>query len=1032
MTIIDDYLEYQADFVKKYGDDTIVMMQVGHFYEAYGIDNSEESSNAENLYKLSDIMNIQLTRKSKKITENSRKNPLMIGFNLWSVNKYIDILTNNNYTIILIEQDRQGPNPERNITNIISPGINLDYCSKYDSNNLVCIYLESNKAYNNLKETISSGLSCIDITTGKNLIYESHTDYYDKNLVLDEIFRFIQVHHPKEIVLVKKNIKQSNQELISYLDINNCKTHISDISEIDKKFLNINYQKDFLTKVFKNNGMLSIIEYLDLEYKPFGLLSYIILLDFAYDHNETIINNISKPEITNNSGHLILTNNTINQLNVVNHYSKCVNSKFDSLYGVVNNNSTAIGKRLLKERLLSPITDIEELEKRYKLTEIMMRRLDDEYIYNNYEKCLNKINDIERLHRKISLKVLQPADFGVLDTSYKNVNLIIQNLINTPEINEIVPSKKVCQNFNKFIEEYTSIFNLDEIIKYHSDKIDNSFYNSGINDEIDQLQEKIDNIHYIFEALATKLSNYIEKDSKFIKIDNNEKNGYYLHTTDKRSKILIDRMKNLTSNFYINDKFGNKIKISPKDISLKDATKSSTKINLKLVKENSLLLISYQDKMKYLSNNLFIKYLAEFESKYISDLSEISKFVGIIDNIKSNAKTSLKYNYCRPKILESESSFIDVKGLRHPIIERINDNIDYIDNDLTLDNNLNGMLLFGTNASGKSSLMKAIGLNIIMAQAGLFCSSKNFTYYPFNYIFSRINNNDNIFKGESSFAVEMSELRSILKRSDSNSIVLGDELCNGTESISAQSIFASSVMKLSERKCKFIFATHLHELCKLDEITNIDNMKMYHLKVIFDKENDKLIYDRKLEEGSGPAIYGLEVCKAMDMDDDFLQTANKIRRKLLNIDKNILEDKKSNYNSKIILDKCKICNEYATEVHHIKFQSEADVNNMIDHVPKNNKSNLVQLCERCHNSVHNNNLMIKGYVQTSNGLELDYKYLENSKHNSKKKFNYEMINTINSLKDYKTTKKNICNILLEKHSIKISVSTLNKIWNNNY
>ena len=115
-------------------------------------------------------------------------------------------------------------------------------------------------------------------------------------------------------------------------------------------------------------------------------------------------------------------------------------------------------------------------------------------------------------------------------------------------------------------------------------------------------------------------------------------------------------------------------------------------------------------------------------------------------------------------------------------------------------------------------------------------------------MFTRKSDNDNILKGQSSFAVEMSELRSILKRSNKNSIVLGDELCSGTESVSAQSIFASSVVRLSQRDVNFVFATHLHELYKLDLIKQLENVKSFHLKVIFDEENKKLIYDRKLSQ----------------------------------------------------------------------------------------------------------------------------------------------------------------------------------------
>ena len=144
----------------------------------------------------------------------------------------------------------------------------------------------------------------------------------------------------------------------------------------------------------------------------------------------------------------------------------------------------------------------------------------------------------------------------------------------------------------------------------------------------------------------------------------------------------------------------------------------------------------------------------------------------------------------------------------------------------------------------------------------MFVPCKSFQYSPFDYIFTRINNNDNLFKGLSSFAVEMSELRNILKRSNNKSIILGDELCSGTESISALSIFSASVIKLSEKNVNFIFATHLHELSKISEINELKNIKSYHLKVIFDKEIKKLIYDRKLTEGNGPTTYGLEVSQS--------------------------------------------------------------------------------------------------------------------------------------------------------------------------
>ena len=91
MTLIDDYLDEQQKYEQKYGINTIVFMQVGHFYEAYGVDNTTEKNNSDNLHRLSNIMNIQMTRKNKSIIESSRGNPLMIGVNILSIDKFLSL-----------------------------------------------------------------------------------------------------------------------------------------------------------------------------------------------------------------------------------------------------------------------------------------------------------------------------------------------------------------------------------------------------------------------------------------------------------------------------------------------------------------------------------------------------------------------------------------------------------------------------------------------------------------------------------------------------------------------------------------------------------------------------------------------------------------------------------------------------------------------------------------------------------------------------------------------------------------------------
>ena len=180
-----------------------------------------------------------------------------------------------------------------------------------------------------------------------------------------------------------------------------------------------------------------------------------------------------------------------------------------------------------------------------------------------------------------------------------------------------------------------------------------------------------------------------------------------------------------------------------------------------------------------------------------------------------------------------------MKNMRHPLIERIQDELEYVGNDVKI--NKEGILLYGINASGKSSFMKAVGLNIIMAQSGMFVAAENMVYYPYKRIFTRISGMDNIYKGMSSFTVEMTELRNILQRCNKYSLVIGDEICCGTESISGIAIVSAGIDTLINKGVSFIFATHLHRLSTMDEITSLHNIQCWHLKVLFDEGLDCLV-----------------------------------------------------------------------------------------------------------------------------------------------------------------------------------------------
>jgi len=254
-----------------------------------------------------------------------------------------------------------------------------------------------------------------------------------------------------------------------------------------------------------------------------------------------------------------------------------------------------------------------------------------------------------------------------------------------------------------------------------------------------------------------------------------------------------------------------------------------------------------------------------------------------------------------------------------------------------------------------------------MAQAGIYVPCSSFYYKPYTAIFSRILSNDNLFKGLSTFAVEISELGVILKNADQNSLILGDELCSGTETDSALAIFMTTLEHLHAKQSTFLFATHFHEILEFEEMEHLirqnqgqNRIGIYHLAVTYDREKDCLIYDRKLKPGEGSRTYGLEVCKSLYLPTAFLERAYELRRQLSPENDGLLSHVSSKYNAKKIRGFCENCrNQLGEEIHHLKEQREANRENGYfegengNHwIHKNHPANLMSVCSKCHDLLH--------------------------------------------------------------------------------
>ena len=1030
-SILKEYIQFHNKYTTIYGENSVVLMQVGQFFEMYAVTNETIHMGAD-LTKLSDILQIQVARRDKEIDQISCDNYLMAGFPDHSLLKFKNILLNHNFTIILVEQVTEPPNPERKVTEIISPGTSLDPFNKADTHYLLSIYIDSYPSHTH--QIHIAGLSAINIATGKNYVHTIVSTVDDKNLWKDEIYRFIHYYNPSEILIhYSSAVTMSTKDISHYWDIEESIIHNNIIHS--KEYHKLSYQNKCLSKYFTPHNMLSPIEYLGFERYPEITISYLYLLQFIYEHKVTLSYELSKPQFINDSHHLILSNNCIQQLNVIDNNHQYT-GKYDSLLSIVNKCHTAIGRRHCKDRILYPIINPDILQERYNHIETLQTIQDNQPIYETCRTHLRKIIDIERLHRKMSLQLLHPYEFHSLLTSYQYILKIKEHLATYSLLTPYLDHFQKLEQLLTLVQEQ---FMMSEIEKYQQHNIESSLFQIGIYPDIDEIYQRILTHKQHLSSCCEYLSIFIDKKVKNpIKICCNDRYGWHLYLTKNRSKLLHKHIHNL-SDPIISIKDTHKTilyQFHRDDVQFKTYNGSNVILSLPFINELSTHIIQDTRLLSSLNKEKYLEHIKSIYQDYKMNIHSVADFVGFIDVSSTIAAISIQYNYCQPKINNSHNheSYINAKQLRHPIVEKIQEDLEYIPNDISLCND--GMLLYGTNACGKSTLMKSVGLSIILAQAGFYVPCESFEYYPYHHLFTRILNNDNMFRGQSSFAVEMSELRSIFKRANQHSLILGDELCSGTENVSALSIVATGLLRLSDMKSSFIFTSHLHTLMEIPLVKNIPNLHVYHLKIKFDEINDVLLYDRTLEKGSGPAVYGLEVCKAMDLGNDFISQAKQIQLQLLGKSNEIISTKQSNYHKDVYMHKCEVCNKPAEHTHHINEQHNADQHGMLQHYHKNSKFNLIPLCESCHHDVHNNKILIHGYQMTTKGIQLNIEKDISIQTSSTKKFSKEQVSLIQSFQPHieskQITKTKLLTKLELEHSIKISSGTLTKILTNVY
>jgi DNA mismatch repair protein MutS len=884
------YYEAWASHAATYGPRTALLYQVGGFFEIYDTENLTTGTTKANIREIAELCQLSLTQHE---VGDSCEQTLFGGFPEGALSKFEKILVQAGWTVVVVVQmkDKKGAVQDRVVDHISSPGCFADGSVK--ERRLVGCVVESMGGPSALQKIYWS-VAALDLATGRIWFAEGGSP--------DRLHQFLCMHPPAELVIWSDGLPASNTLTDSLKTITDA-VHIKCLgpasAAVDEatleRFWPLKRLATWISKAPSSRRCLAA------------------LMAFAGDHVPSALRSLEEPELWVPDGEVRLGNAALEQLGLVS-----LRSEKEGLLGLMDKCRSVAGRRLLRSRLLRPISDIGELERR--LDRIAAAAGRDPV---PTERGLRSLYDISRLWRRVELGTATMNDMGCLLRSY-----------------EAARALGSCGSalFDWVAARWDTAATVEIARDSTGTPVKKLPFITGAYPVIEELFAEGIAIRSEAEALCELWSSGLtgSKGKEQLYLDDAEGGGFRMTGTKRRINAVLTVLR---------DEGDKSAQIVP--------YKTTSLLETAGLAAISTRHRAWMHRWAPAWTAAWSAALAELVSFGRGITAEVEAWCADLDVSWTVAGIAAEWKWVRPVFVAAAVSTVEVTGLRHPMIERLV-KVPYVSHSIDL-TETHGLLLYGMNASGKSSLMKALGLSVLLAQAGFPVPATSLRLAPFTAIFTRILGNDNLWAGLSSFAVEMTEFREILQFADEHSLVLGDELCSGTESLSATALVAAGVETLAERGTKFVFATHLHELAGLVPSGSVTAV---HLKVHYDASTDTLVYDRSLAPGSGSALYGLEVCRALDLPAGYLDRATTIRKQLAGW----VAPHRSAYSADAVIDKCGVCGSSdGLEAHHIVPQKDSG-----SHTP----GNLVCLCAKCHDDHHGGRLVIDGWEETSGGRRL--------------------------------------------------------------
>ncbi len=788
----------QYDRLKKQYSDCVLLFRLGDFYETFNDDAKTVSK----------VLGITLTKRGKD--ENAMP---MAGIPYHALSTYLHKLVKAGLKIAIAEQMEEpqaGRIVEREVAKIITSGTIMDEKSLVDSENNYLAAIAKSKT----KGGFEWAVSYVDLTTGEF----KFKNFYTKSE--DEI--------PTELMSYVKRLLPS--EILAPNNLTFVKNLAQMVQPLEPEAFNIkdNYKK--LTEHFKTQNLKGF----GIEENTTAIAAAGRIINYLQDTQRSTLSHIAK--IGKDSGeYMELDDATIRHLELI--FPQNNNDFRNTLLGILGNADTAMGKRLIRRWILTPLISKEQIAERLDSIEELFK---DNITLSKIKEKLSNIADIERILGRIGTGSANARDLLGLKKS-------LQETLELTETTSKFQSTLInlSQKISKELKGLKEVIELIENAILEEPPI--TITEGGmIKPEYDLA------IKEIKEAM-TSGKDWI----KSLQIKEVERTGI------TSLKVKFNRV----FGYYIEISASNLSKV-PEDYIRKQTLVNGERFITPELKEWEDKILNAEDKLIKLEYEVFQQIRINIAEK-IEVIQSIANDVAVLDVLSNLADIARRNRYVKPEITEEDGTLMIKKG-RHPVVEEISTE-PFISNDTLLDNkNQELIILTGPNMSGKSTYIRQVALIVIMAQIGSFVPAEEMKWAIIDKVFTRIGASDNLSKGESTFLVEMNETANILNNATNKSLIILDEVGRGTSTYDGVAIAWAVAEYIHEHiQAKTLFATHYHELIQLEE--KLGRVKNFNVAV--KEENGKVIFMRRIIEGSTDQSYGIHVAQMAGVPMEVIEKA---------------------------------------------------------------------------------------------------------------------------------------------------------------